>query len=1060
MCVAVVAVWWPVLSAAEPILSGDLVLAFDRATLQRTFLDFWNPSLEFPNVETIDRAAFMAPFALLDDPVDLQRWLLATVLLGAGVAMFAAARRLGAPVVLACLVAVAYAVNPWVAVRVQHVFLLPGYALLPLVVAWTWRPPRHGSVALMVAALSLGAATPHTAAALWAMFLVALVASRGSWTWRRSLAVAAWYGLVNLYWIVPAVGFVVAVGLAPSWPTWEMVETFSRRADLAAVWRLDGYWWPMADVAVPSWAAVLGLALVPAALLAWLRPDRRVLALSVLALVLSVTAVGAHAPWWSGPLVVQGPVADRLGWLFRDPNKAVGALAGVLLLLVALAGRAERRVEGRVGRARAVPWLAGAGVAAYLVFAVPYVGAYAREAYRGHPLPAALGDVQAWLREEGGRSTWQPGYYGGRTFWNGDLATPEVLVATAPGPVLAPYAYDERAINAFLTLDHGAVLGDLDASPSALMRRWDVRWLVHHRDLLPLRSQPPGGFDARVELRSLRLVMHGLREAWRADPFTVYEVDGVGRGPTVVAAPLLTARATAAAAVLSRLAEVDEAALVDAPHSGVRGVFALPGDEPRLLLAAGAITVDLPAAAPHALPEQRWSRYLEASPAWWPRLAERHGPAPTGSRGVIATARAGAVLEVAARAPVGRYRLVVRGYEGVGAGRVTFDLGDGAGERAAELVRPTARMAWHDLGDVEVTSAEAFTIRIVNVFGLSVVGDLSLVPAAAWTGAAARLLDMDVTWAWPAPAHCLAPATGAGRAGPGTALVIDPQRPANLPLDVGVSGGLAWSDVAYMELTIHVDAPGGAVEVWTPAEGTWVWLGTVDAWWQGRRTVLVPIDAGAFWAAPASRALEASLVRLVLADGSAPPDPPQVAPQLVAGRLVEAAPCRFELGATLQGPFDVTLVQAGGGSSTLGLGGPSDVVVGTGVDATEAWSVGVDQAGTLEFVDGLPADTELVVVHRPGAVAGAASTVSVGCPDDWRLVRTGERYVEGLQGRVDGVTVEGVAVDGLMAGFWLPPNVCGDLEIVNPWRALGRWTSLVSAVAALGLLVGSLRSRS
>jgi hypothetical protein len=1036
-----VLVWRPVVVAGDAIVAGDLFVPLRREALWATFAPFWNPLLEFPNVETIDRAAFVLPSLLLGEPAAVQRaWLLASVF-GAGLAMYVAARWLGAGPPTAAIVALAYGANPWVAMRLQHVFLLQAYAVLPLVVAWWWRPPGRWKVVGLVLLLSLGSTTPHGAAALWLASGAALLA-RPQWpALREALVVAGWYVAVNLYWLVPVPAFMSTVGLVPSSVTWEMLETFSRSSGLAAVLRLEGYWWPLGPLPEPGWRGLAGVALATAALLAWLRPRREVAVVTLSALALSLVALGTRLPWLIGWLALDGPLADRVGWLVRDPNKVVGALAALLLLAVALVPGPSR--PGRLPVARLA---AGLLVSTYLAFALPRVIAYVDAAYPAEAPPQSLHATFDWLAERGGRAIWLPGYFGARTFWNPSQPTPEVLSLSSPVPVLSPYGYDARAVRAFLGFDRGAVLGDLAGDTAGLAQRWHLRWLVHHRDVLPARLQPPGTGDGRVVARSLALLDHDLPVALAADPFTVHDLGPLPPPHAEVETAALTQRPIAATIAVSAVADALDLALVEDDHPGVRHVVALPGDDVRLLFVAGAAAVDLPAVAPHAAPAERWSRYDEGAPAWWPNLAGRHGPAALGTTGIVATSRPGARLATTLRLEPGHYRLVVRGYEGPAAGVVDVAL-DADDVRRLDLERPVAGMAWHDLGAVTIAAPQRLTIELRNRHGSNALGDVTFVPQAALDEAAERLAGLDVTWLWPVPEACR-PLPADAREAPGEAT---PPEPIPLPLDLPWPGSHGWHEISYLELVIEGSGVEQDVEAWTSVDGVWVLLGQARVWWRGLRTVLLPVEASAFFAAPGGAAVAARLLRLL--PSASPPE--GTALRLHRARLVVDPPC--DLRVAVHAPGELTLTLPGHeaqvvSTATIGSEGRRPIGELDGVAVSAGDVVRVDVEG------GVPVGVPSLMLRRSAAgppestpLDGGAAVTGETCSPTWRLVRTDTRYVDGMRGSVAGERVEVVAVDGLMAGAWLPPGLCGALTLHNPWIGLGRWTALLSGVGALAL---------
>ena len=1064
---ALTAVWHEVFFARGPITSGNLSFPFRMDAMYAKYASFWNPVLQFPNVETIDRLAWMAPFLVLQDPVQVERAMIAAATLGSGVLMYAAARRLGASVPVACLAGIVYGCNPWIANRVQHLFLLPGYAVLPAVVALWVRPlERHGALVL-VALLTLGSATPHTTAALWAVSAIVVLVrpSRASVT-RFGLTAAA-YVAVNLYWLLPVAAFMTTVDLVPSWPTWDHVRLLSRHAGVADVVRLEGYWWPLADVRLAAWSLPFGASLVAASAIGLWRVSRERILFAFLALSCFGLALGTGIEWWVELAVIEGPLADRTGWLLRDPNKAVGPLAAFLLLTaVAEGGRGDgdRWTRGIDRRGIAVAALLGA----YLVFAVPYVRDYVHEAYESHPIPTAFHAASAWLEGREGRVAWTPAYFGTRTYWNGDLVTPDVLSSSSPIPVLAPYAYDESARRAYMTLDFGAILQDVPADLPHLMRRWGVRWLGNHRDVLPLRLQPAGAFDHRVEFRPFLLRASDLSPVYDVGEVTLYDAGPLpDEGPAV---PVLAQRPTAAAATLSLFGDSAFAvAAVEDARPEVGTVLHMPGDEPRLQLADDQVRIDLAGAAPHAAPHERWSRYGETDTAWWPRLRTRGGAPPVDAGAVVTTSRRGAELRTNVDTLAGRYRVWIRAYRGPESGAVRFSFDR---ERTAETVHSVVlelsdrspSMTWTSAGTVEVRGS--LTLSVENLDGTNVVADVRLVPEDAWAVASERARQLDHVRVW-------TPTPGCRASTPGTTLVRASPSDGTVPWDGSLASDAHWSDVAAVEVDLRGHGTDHVLAIWTRSDDVWVLLGEVRVWWRGSRSVIVPVRASSFASAPRGADVPADLLRIrpsraqPFLDTEVTSEEP-LASRVEEVRLSESAPCAW----TFRSEHDRTWTWVW---ATDGPNQAVDVVV-DGVelrlDPARSTSLHVP-AGVhhIQFPHGVPSGVRalwlgptspaglVADLRRDFGSGGPGMAEGEACAEEWRLWRSRDRFVEGLYGVVGQDRVEAVRVDGFVAGYWIPPGICGAPRPVNPWKRVGLASLIVSLGAAFALVPLSVSGR-
>ena len=1047
--------WRSVLSAAQPLVSGDLFTPFTMEAFRAWFLGFWNPVIEFPNVETIDRLAFVAPFLPLGDPALIQKAMIVVLVLGAGASLYLSARRLSAPWIPAVLAAIAFACNPWIAQRLQHLYILPGYVVLPAVVALWIRPSRRASTLWLVVLLTLGSATPHTTVGLWFVLLGLLLMRPTRDALRRFTWTAGAYAAVNVGWWLPTLAYLGAADLVPSWPTWDLVTTFSRHAEVAAVLRLDGYWWPLADVDMAGWQVVAGLGLAGAAVVAVLAgASRWRWALAVPAALLGALALGTNAAVGYHWLAIEGPWADRVGWLLRDPNKLVGALAGLLALLAAGAagfgapeaggddgsgGASDARSADRAARREGTLDVLDHGfqailLAGYLAFSLPYTTTYVAAAYEANPVPDGLRRAADWLGDQPGRAAWIPAYLGAQTFWNGDNLSPEFLAFGTPGPVLAPYNYDDRARRSFFALDFGAVLGDLSADPSTLMDRFGVRWLAHHRDVLPARLQSVPGWDPRVELRALQLSIADLPEAATFSGVTVYG-SGDSLGPRWVV-PAFAPRPTATAAVLSVWGrDARDLVAVGEDHPGIGRVLLVPGDALVPALADDALRIPLAEAAPYASPAERWSRLSEADLAWWPALAARGGPAPPGAPGVVTTRAAGASLTTAVDAPAGRYAVWSRVYRGPDAGRVLVALGDKTW--TVDLRRPTTTMAWERLGSVEVPGGTT-RVTLDNVRGENAIADLILVPEREEGRATARANALEHGWLWTQTDACRTRSTADRFV---DRVAID----APLPWDEPLATGRPWRAYDLVELDVLGHGDGRVVEAWTQVDGVWIQLGEVEAHWTGWHTTWIPVDPDRFVFAPSGARAEATLLRLL---ASSPRPDPDGAPISVRNVTLRShAPCTWSVDASESGTYVLEAsaasrefpVEVGNATYVVDDGVASDLRLQTGTNA-------------LRFPEGVPADVRGLWLRAEDAGGQDVATAPQTCPDTWRLVWTADRYIERLTGTVDGERIAAVPVDGLLAGYWLPPGTCGPVYPGNPWKRLGAASLAASVVAMLGLV--------
>ena len=1027
--------WRHVLFARALIESGDLLTPLTMPALRRMFWPFWNRTLEFPNIETVDRLAWMAPFLLLPNPLLAQNLMIAVAVVGAGLSMLYAARRLGAPLLLAVGAAVLFAYNPFVAVRLQHYFQLPGYAVLPAVVALWLKPYPRRTPLILALLLTLGSSTPHYTVYLWSLGALWLVFFFNPAALRRFVATLGLYLLFNLYWLVPTAAFTRAVDLVPSRPTWELLELFSRHATHAAVARLQGYWWPLADIAVAPVTAWLGWGLLAAALLALVRPERERLFLGVAALVYGLVALGTRVPFLASFLSLESPVADRFGWLFRDPAKAVGPLASLLFLLAVVGWQSAAHKPNTLRLALSLGLLS-----AYGVFALAVTGPYLRAVYQAHAPPAAFLEANEWLAGKDGRALWLPQYYGATTFWNGDNLTPEFPTHSSALPVLGPYGYDGRSVVSYLSLYFGVLLRRTDADLSKVLRAWGTRWLVHHRDLPPYRLQPPGAFDNQVELLPPSLASQALTEAATFSPLSIYDA-GAPVGAYLPGRVSVTDNPVAALVTLSnwRAYEPERWSFVEAPHAGVQDVTLAPGGDARVVLAPG-YRVDLAQATVHYDPEHRWSRLGETTLEWWPHALPTGLPADE-TVTLLMTRAPGAQAEVRANVPADAYRLLVRAYQGPEAGALRLELGTKT--YTVELFAPSLRSAWLDLGALDLGALDLETdpnITLTNLDGFNVLAEVKLVPVAAWAAAETALAGLEQTWLWPSSTLCrdLQPSEAAP-------MTVSAEERA-LPFAQTFGGASLWNDYRTVALDLYGDGQDRPVELWTQVGDTWLFLGGTRTWWRGWRTVHIPVRAQDFVFVASGSFAPATNLKFVTPDegeGGAAlrvrevrlTSSPSCYLQFSSGRAVTAT-----LSLSAERPINLKI---NGQPLSVNDEVPTKVDLRAGTNTLE---FSLADVGTVR---GVVVTTGDAMFGTPGTpLAETALETEVVCSDTWQLVVTTPFYLPGKPGRLQGARLEAEPVNYLRAGYWLSPDTCGSLRVGNVWIRLG-WASLVASVLSL-----------
>ena len=260
-----------------------------------------------------------------------------------------------------------YTLNPWVLLRIQHIFLLCGYSIVPLAFSWTWKLLGEESWGLqnfkikptlpeIQRHLALGLAVSVSFAGVhFGIFIILsmivltlflssysfVIALRQRRVWRwfwwyilRGIMMGGAFLLYSLYWVLPFI-FSILQGIRPGQNNINAIETvvlLSRASAVQNVLAGISYWWPMFDHAklpIFFWIgayAILGFALIGV----W--SSKRFILFGFTLFGLTLTT-GTHfnylAPYYISLVFDSSyPFGDML----RDPNK----LYGVCILPIAL----------------------------------------------------------------------------------------------------------------------------------------------------------------------------------------------------------------------------------------------------------------------------------------------------------------------------------------------------------------------------------------------------------------------------------------------------------------------------------------------------------------------------------------------------------------------------------------------------------------------------------------------------------------------------------------------------------------------------------------------------
>ena len=267
--------------------------------------------------------------------------------------------------------AIMYAMNPWVLIRIQHIFILCGYALVPLALSWTWRAlgreawntrevfPLLPTISELRYQLTLGFVVSASFAgvhfgilivlcmsglgvlfatqALFAVKNISMFFRWFAWFFSRAILATISFLLFSAYWVLPFV-FSILGGVRPSQNNVNAMETvsaFSRASSLENIFLGISYWWPMFEHSRLSWTFWLaGYSLLAVLLVGCYHSKRWWIAFLTVSLLVfsSGTFFDLLASTYIS-MVFDTPYP--FGDMIRDPNKLYGVAVLPMSLFLA-----------------------------------------------------------------------------------------------------------------------------------------------------------------------------------------------------------------------------------------------------------------------------------------------------------------------------------------------------------------------------------------------------------------------------------------------------------------------------------------------------------------------------------------------------------------------------------------------------------------------------------------------------------------------------------------------------------------------------------------------------
>lgn len=278
---------------------------------------------------------------------------------------------------------VLYALNPWVIYRIQHIYLLTGYSLFPLVILYFFKVFDHKfqrqvipnynpyskkiyrsnikDIFILAYLITLSSAAIHyffySILVLGILFLLlcfkyffgyirrgkTIVKNIFKAILKKLTLLAMMTGGLSFYWLSIYVGGVV-LDVGASQHNINVIDTytmFSRHASIDQVLLMMGYWWPMVDLSQLSSLFYIGgtvlLLIILVGVIMNAYKHHIILFLTLLAGIMILISTGVYYPSASG-LFLRLAGLPVFGNIFRDPNKmiAITAIAYSVLLVFGL----------------------------------------------------------------------------------------------------------------------------------------------------------------------------------------------------------------------------------------------------------------------------------------------------------------------------------------------------------------------------------------------------------------------------------------------------------------------------------------------------------------------------------------------------------------------------------------------------------------------------------------------------------------------------------------------------------------------------------------------------
>ncbi len=255
---------------------------------------------------------------------------------------------------ISCASGIFYALNPWSIMRIQHLYLLTWYALLPfifryIILIWEWVKKQNKkkilkNVILCALFYVFAIWSVHYIVfiflfiASWYCFYSARILLKKKWKDFFSLTISYFllWGCISLlmmHWLIPFLWSSLITSQGPeNLNTIETLNMFSRFSELHDIVYLTSYWWRMIDTSqfwllYWIWWSIIIMTIFVINIIHYKNIYSQFFIFWAVLLIILSTGTNWFISETYEYLVFHNPLWATMGSVFRDPNKLVGLLA-------------------------------------------------------------------------------------------------------------------------------------------------------------------------------------------------------------------------------------------------------------------------------------------------------------------------------------------------------------------------------------------------------------------------------------------------------------------------------------------------------------------------------------------------------------------------------------------------------------------------------------------------------------------------------------------------------------------------------------------------------------